>query len=513
MLDDLLTADFASPGYTLLLARASMLGAPLLAAIARRLDAFNPSLLDTLGRVLAVYPDVRKAVTALRRIANNRRLPDRRRMGAVMLMEQAFGLQPPDDFLSTLQEPVQSATGLLLGALDNHVGNPLALRDYLRALVFQPLDLLYSVLSALAQSGDDRTVDVLRLLALQPDPDLQAGAIEALVGRGSPHALRTLAALELTLPDDSARAANRHLQKLRLSGVDVAGLRMPVIGCRAWLSAIDGRGDRLMWLCAPQPESSVGYTVMGLLINDASGVLDAVGAAGVQDSLLPLGAPVGTLLQHLNLNISGHFQSDSALGEHDGGYLAVPFTYALSLLREAVAGNWGTGTPLPIEYQLLNSALWEYAAGLTINEEESTVEEQPVAQQPEVAGASESDLLFDDLFDSWYFEGPSVHAVAQDIVELGGTLPHELTDDNWRMLLPALIRLAHDEFGTVLRARYATRLRRMGEWFEYAGRTAAAEMSHQCAHTMLKSPPEANLFVLRLVQKGILIALSEKLRT
>src|SRR5947208_3559577 len=78
LLDELLVADFASPGYTLLLARASMLGAPILAAVVRRLDGFNPRLLDILGRVIAVYPDVREAVTMLRRTAADRRHTDRR---------------------------------------------------------------------------------------------------------------------------------------------------------------------------------------------------------------------------------------------------------------------------------------------------------------------------------------------------------------------------------------------------------------------------------------------------
>ncbi len=512
LLEDLLAADFASPGYTLLLARASMLGAPLLAAVTRRLDAFNPRALDVLGRVVAVYPDVRKVVTALRRTANDRRLPDRRRMGAVMLLEQAFGLQPPDDFLSTLQEPVQSATGLLLGALDNHVGNPTALRDYLRALVFQPLDLLYSVLGALADAGDDRTVDVLRLLALQPDPDLQVGAIEALAARGTERALKTLAVLELTLPEETGRAANRHLQKLRLSGAEVATLRTPTADCRAWLSAIDGRGDRLLWLASPQLEGAGGYTVLGLLINDLAGVLDAIGSGSVQEAALPRSLPVGTLLPRLDLSISGIQSSDSALGEHTGGYLVVPFTYALAVLREAVTSNWAMGTPLPIEYQLLNASTWEYAGGLPIELASGSSGDDEPGSEANQAGEGESDLLFDTLFDSWYLEGTSVHGVAEDVAELGGALPDELTDDNWRMLLPALIRLAHDEFGPELRARYASRLMRMAEWFDYAERHNAAEMSRQCAHAMLNSPPEANLFVLRLVQKGILVALSEMLR-
>lgn len=514
LMDDLLLADYASPDYTLLLARASMLGTPILSAVTRRLDAFDPRLLDVLGRVVGVYPDVREVVMTLRRTANDHRRSDRRRMGAVMLLEQVFGLHPPDDFLSTLREPVQSATGLLLGALDNHGSSPSVLRDYLRALVFQPLDLLYSVLAALAETRDDRTVDVLCLLALQPDHDLQMGVIEALANRGTERALRALRVLELTLPDEAAHTANRHLQKLLLSGVGVSPLRTPDANCRAWLSAIDGRGDRLLWLAAPAPGAKDEFVLLGLLLNDQAGVLDALGAGGVLLSSLPSRSPLGTLHPDLDFTALGVLPADSSLGEHAGGYLDVPFDYALSLLRGSVQANWTTGTPLPVEYQLLNFAIWEYAAHLVKDGAVSLI--PPGFAKAVVFDAdapnSESDLLFDTLFDSWYLEGEPVRAVAQDVAELEGALPHEVTDDGWRMLLPALIRLAHEEFGPDMRVRYAGRLQRMAEWYHIAGEKHASLMALQCAHTMLTSPPEANLFVLRLVQKGILVALAENRR-
>src|SRR5450756_1279521 len=79
LMDDLLLADYASPDYTLLLARASMLGTPILSAVTRRLDAFDPRSLDVLGRVVGVYPDVREVVMTLRRTANDHRRSDRRR--------------------------------------------------------------------------------------------------------------------------------------------------------------------------------------------------------------------------------------------------------------------------------------------------------------------------------------------------------------------------------------------------------------------------------------------------
>jgi hypothetical protein len=294
----------------------------------------------------------------------------------------------------------------------------------------------------------------------------------------------------------------------------VASLRPPDPACRAWLSAIDGRGDRLLWLSAPTPSSPGEFALLGLLLNDISGVLDALGAGGVLSSSLPIPTPVGTLHPNLDFTALGVLPSDSSLGEHVGGYLDIPFDYALFLLRDAVRSNWATGTPLPVEYQLLNPFIWEYAEHIADGDPPDYIPAAAALDAALEAGAptGESDLLFDMLFDSWYLEGDPVRAVAQDVAELEGALPNELTDDGWRMLLPALIRLAHDEFSPTLRERYAARLRRMAEWYYIANRPHAGKMALQCAHTMLTSPPEANLFVLRLVQKGILVALAENTR-
>ena len=146
LLDNLLSADPDSPRFRSLLEEVPAAGPPVMAAVVRRLDGFNPAVVDVLTRVVASYPDAHEFARHLRRVASDRRSADRRRMGAIMVLEQALDVQPPDDFLSTLREPVRAATGMLLGALDAHSRNPAALYDYLRALVAQPVDLLYAVL-------------------------------------------------------------------------------------------------------------------------------------------------------------------------------------------------------------------------------------------------------------------------------------------------------------------------------------------------------------------------------
>jgi hypothetical protein len=151
------------------------------------------------------------------------------------------------------------------------------------------------------------------------------------------------------------------------------------------------------------------------------------------------------------------------------------------------------------------SGLW--AAGGTVSDQS--------AEQSEVGGEeaaplaeSESDLLSNPLFEGWYIDSHGVRAVARDVRAMG-TPANALTHDNWRILLPALIRLAHDEFGPELRALYSKRLSRMSEWFRMGGQDAEAEMAASAALTMLQSPPEANLFVLRLLQRGVLMALGD----
>jgi hypothetical protein len=504
LLDDLLAADPDSLHFHSLLDDVPAAGPPVIAAVVRRLDGFNPAVVDVLARVVGSYPDAHEFARHLRRVATDRRSADRRRMGAIMVLEQALDVQPPDDFLSTLKEPVRAATGMLLGALDAHSRSPAALHDYLRALVAQPVDLLYSVLTMLSQIRDDRAIEVLRLLAMHPDADLQHSAIETLANVGSPQALLTLHTLEWTLGDDGSRAVGRQLQKLRLSGVDTGGLQKPNDECRAWLGPIDGRGDRLMWLAAPG--MGTGRCVMWLVLNDTAGLLEAAGSPHAAPAALPPAAEVGTLHSH-NDAYASHAAHAAYWPADAGIMLEAPYTYAMRLLHEAARLNWATGNALPTEYQLLNPAYWAYGAYVeTCDPAEYGPAHTPAGTHPD----SESDLLFDPLFDTWYLDSPGVTDVAREVATLDTGLTQELGTDNWRMLLPALIRLAHDEFGPQLRARYAARLRRMAEWLMIAGNPGEARMAQSCARTMEHSPPETNLFVIRLVQKGILVALSQE---
>jgi hypothetical protein len=187
--------------------------------------------------------------------------------------------------------------------------------------------------------------------------------------------------------------------------------------------------------------------------------------------------------------------------------LDVPFAYGLRVLRDAVEKSWEGGTPLPVDYQLYFHYPWRFGNTVVAHDAPEHARQEYDLSLFE----SESELLSDPLFETWFLESGAVYLAAQELLAQDIGLPEELTDQSWRALLPVVIKLARSEFNIDMRDRYARRLRLMSEWLEYAGRSDEARLAASAAHTMLLSPPEANLFVLALVQKGILVAIENTL--
>ncbi|MDQ3929690.1 MAG: hypothetical protein M3328_11165, partial [Chloroflexota bacterium] len=349
-LDTLISTDPSNHDYEALLAETLLIGQPLLAAIVRRLDASHPQRLQALGRLISLYPQRSEAIRALLYAASERRNSDNRRLGATLLLEHFMGVPPADDFLSTLRDPTRVAVNSLTGILDDSADNPLLLHDYLRALLTQPGDLAFSVLTALQELGGDHTVEALRVLALQPDHELLVGALgtlESMAAQGSSAAVRALLVLEPNLPPDAARSVVRALQKLRLSGSPITPLLPPDVRCRALVSLIDGGGDRLLWLMTPAPlGGSDIVVVVGLVVNEVNGLLDAVGSPTVSASALPPHSPVGTLHPRFGESLPAPL-ADALSQYHLLTCLEVPFAYGLHLLKEAIQRNWSKATQLP----------------------------------------------------------------------------------------------------------------------------------------------------------------------
>ena len=259
-----------------------------------------------------------------------------------------------------------------------------------------------------------------------------------------------------------------------------------------------------MWLVVPGQDTQSGPAYLALLLKDSAGVLDAMGAPHRDPAAFPRPSPVGTL-HALETPLPG--QSPELVPRNGTPWcLEAPFGYGLTVLRDAVADNWLSGTPLPLEYQLLFEMPWRYGAGLDMGA--GHVEGLP---DPEEPADNENDLLCDALFESWYLESGAVYLAAQDLLAEDIGLPVEMTDQSWRALLPMVIKLARNEFGMDMRRSYSERLENMAEWLLLAGQEEKARLAVSASRTMLVSPPEANLFVLSLVHKGLLVALANLL--
>jgi hypothetical protein len=185
-----------------------------------------------------------------------------------------------------------------------------------------------------------------------------------------------------------------------------------------------------------------------------------------------------------------------------------PFTYALQLLKEAVALNWQMGTPLPADYQLSLNVVWLYGRGV----EEYRLAWEPAGEAPLRQLERERGLLDRPHFEGWALVTANVYQEAHELVANGITSPEHLSDESWRALLPAVMKLARSEFGIEKRALYGRRLRLMADWLHLAGRERDAELAASAAQTMRASPPETNQFALGLLQRGLAVALEHLTR-
>jgi hypothetical protein len=503
------------------LARSAVaLGRPFIAAIIRHLDSAEPERLAIFRHILHRYGLEVQWVPALMRVAHDGRVSDSRRLGAMIVLWNSYLHDiVPDDLLLALRNPVGStATALARTIQACHRDWKLVedCRGFLDALSVQPVDILHGVVNALAGMPGEGAEGALRFLALHPHPAVAEAALYALAERPLPGSLRALATLELNLPPIVAHTVARLLQKHRLTGYREDPLFQPNTGCRALVSAVDPAGTRLIWLQVPSELKDDHIALLCVVLSDMAGLMSAMAVSDLHPAGFAPSVPVGTLHEKpgskLRLPRAGRQVANISC-------LEVPFDYGLRLLAEAVVRNWQTGNRLPVPYRVLFHHVWQFGATVRAGAYGGPTGSAPpylarldLPDKPDPALAdAETELWSHPLFEGWYFDSEAVRMVAYDVAALGAgtSATGGLSEENWRVLLPSLIRLAHDEFGEEVRALYARRLRRMAEWLGLAGRLHEAAVAASAACTMEQSPPEANLSVIRLVQRGVLKALRE----
>lgn len=110
-------------------------------------------------------------------------------------------------------------------------------------------------------------------------PQAELDQIDMLLKEGTPEAAHQLRALEETTPHKETRkAARRALYRLSQAGVtppptSPAATEAPMQAVRAFASAYDGAGNRLLFLLLPDPDGG-SPTMAQTLINDIEGIKD-----------------------------------------------------------------------------------------------------------------------------------------------------------------------------------------------------------------------------------------------
>jgi len=452
-------------------------GPAVLPVVVGLLHTPDPWLVRALGRTLAQLPDGRPAAEALRRAILDPASSDRRRIVAMVLLDQFLGQPLDENLFSALGSPTEVAVNALLQDLPD-AERPTRL-DYLSIIhVQQPADI-HQALERLAADGSDPAVEALAFFVLDERDDIAAAAAEHLGKIRRPAALHALRCAAPNVPAARRPAVERLQRKLLLSGVPDTPLPEPPAGVRLLVSTVDGAGNRLVILAVPR---KVGWRGLHLFLEDAQGVRGAYELEYGPDELPPP-APTGTVHPAPH-PWEGILMLESTLG------------YVRRLLRQALLRNEEEGENwIPVEYRFFCGQVWGWAAP---PDEPPPVPEDGVGDWPQAVVA----LLSTPFMVSWFLESEGIYRAATRLlaVDLARRMDEERGGRAMRELLAA-------ECPPELCDRYVDRLRDMAEWLLRAGETHSAAVAQSAAAEIERLGAES-IFVRAMLQKGVLLALS-----
>jgi len=437
------------------------------------LDTPDPWMVRALGRALAQISERPVVVEALRRAILAPESSDRRRIVALVLLDQFLGEPVDEALLNALGNPAVVAVRALLE--DRPQDEPARL-DYFSILHAQPPSEILHAIGAFREAATPPAVEALRFLALDERESIARPALEALGRIRRPEALQALQTIRPNVPSSRQALVERMRRKLLLAGLPDRPLPPPPPEERVLVSPPDGSGHRLL-LFLPRD----GPRVLHLFLSDERGIEGGYEMAYRPGELPPAG-PRGSVYP------APHPWAGLYLLESS-------WAYAQHLLRQALAGNEALGLPLPLEYRFFCGRIWGYAE-----------EEEPPAL-PHLPGIlsyeAVSLFLAHPYLASWFLEGEKVEAVAQRLLQAASSRPREEQE------ALAVVALVQSEFSPEVCLRYARRLRDMAGWLVRAQEGVLAAIATAAAEEMARVPPLRSAFALLLAQKGLLLALGK----
>lgn len=450
-------------------------GAAVLPVIIGHLDTPDPWMVRALGRVLGRLKDRQRACEALRRAVLAPTSSDRRRVVAMVLLDQ-FLQQPPDEALfAALGNP----TDVALRALLSEPAPERAVRlDYLSILHAQPPQEILAAVERLRRAASEGAVEALRFLAMDEREQIAQAALKALGTIRRPATLRALRVLLPNVPSFRQAQVERAMRKLVLSGVPDVPLPEPPSGSRVLASPPDGDGNQLLLFLFPQEE---GYRVLHVFMDDTQGVGVTYEAAyGRSEIAAP--AAVGTVQR--------------APHPWEGPLLETTWDYARELLSAALPYNEAHGGACPLEYRFYSDLVW----GWTVPPDEGLPSPRRVRQLRPSAAAR---LLNSPYLASWFLESAAVHGVAKAVVANDSTGAEPLL-----FLSLGALTLLESEFPPEVCLRYARRLRLLAGWLLRAGERELAGLALAAEKEMAAAKPLESAFAVVMLQRGLLVAAS-----
>jgi hypothetical protein len=156
-------------------------------------------------------------------------------------------------------------------------------------------------------------------------------------------------------------------------------------------------------------------------------------------------------------------------------------------VREAQELNWLSGTPAPLEYQLLNPLIWS----------------TPLGPEPEVPWISTAcisdeagDMLDHPAFAGWFWHDPALLEAALGLGERPSPEKRQAS----------VTGLARSKFTPEVVACYRRRLRSMARWLALASEAEMAARAWTVAEQLGTGEPADSPFVRRLIDLGLDIA-------
>jgi hypothetical protein len=450
-------------------------GQSVLPVVVGMLNTPDPWMVRALGRALAQLDDRKLAADALRRAILDPVSSDRRRIVAMVLLDQ-FLEQPLDENLfSALGSPTEVAVNALLQEIPDP--ERLTRLDYLSIIHVQQLSEIHQALRRFAAAESDSAVAALVFFALDEREDIAMAAIKRLGTVRRPAALHALRIVAPNVAATRSPLVERMQRKLLFSGVPDEPLPPPPAGARVLISAMDGTGNRLMLFLFPL---ETGYRGLHLFMDDASGIRGAYELEYAPGEL-PRPAPAGAV------HPAPHPWQGVLLLEGTWGY-------ARRLLQRALAYNEAQEALTPVDYRFFCDQVWGWSAP----------EDGPLAM-PDWREAdwpqAITSLLATPYLASWFLESAGIYQAALRLY--AADLSHRADQEQ---LVRTIQRLLSSECPPDLCAQYALRLRDMAEWLLRAGEVRWAAVA-QAGAVELERVGVGGTFVRAMLHKGLLFAM------